>query len=188
MLIIYFLILLSLFALVALPYERVVLGRIAVVRKIKKLCCERDINFMVLNRTYPIAHNNKNEFDFIFRIDNTVVPVKLFSANDKNSIILLDSSGKMCTVSKYKKPLSRDGKPQVKTVKKYGRMPNMKINKKIIGERNTCFPVCLNEPSFSKVLFRNERGEISSFYDGNYRVAGCNFMDKTVLSELISQK
>ena len=186
MIVIYFLILLVLLALVAIPYERVVFGRIAVVRKIKKLCRERDINFMVINRAYPITHNKKNEFDFIFRIDKTVIPVKFFSATDKNSTILLDSSGKICTVSQYKKPLSQDGNIQIKTVKKYGKLPNMKINKKMIGERNTCFPVILNEPKFSRVLFRNERGEISDFYDGNHRVAGCNFMDKTVLSELIS--
>ena len=64
--------------------------------------------------------------------------------------------------------------------------PYMKINKKMVGDRNTCFPVFLNEPSFSKVLFKDDKGEISNFYDGNHRVAGCNFMDKTVLAELIS--
>ena len=188
MIVIYFLLLLSLLALAALPYERVALGRIFVVRKIKKLCCERDIKFMVINRAYPIVRNKKNEFDFVFRIDNTVVPVKFFSSTDKNSTLLLDRAGKICIVSRYRKPLSLDGKLQVKTVKKYGRLPNMKINKKIIGERNTCFPVFLNEPTFSRVLFRNEGGEISNFYDGNDRVAGCNFMDKTILAELISMK
>ena len=186
MLIIYILILLSLAALVAIPYERVALGRISAIRKIKKLCRARDINFMVINRAYPITLNKKNEFDFIFRIDKTVVPVKFFSATEKNSTILFDRSGKICTVSQYKKPLSRNGKAQVKTVKRYGKLPNMKINKKIVGERNTCFPVILNEPKFSKVLFRDEKGQISDFYDGDHLVAGCNFMDKTVLSELIS--
>ena len=186
MLIIYLLFLLFLLAFVCMPYERVVLGRIFATRKLKKLCQKRDINFMVLNRLYPITKNKKNEFDFVFRIDKTVVPVKFFSATDKNSSILLEQSGKACTLCQYKKPLSRDGKTQIKSVKKYGNLPNMKINKKIVGERNTCFPVFLNEPSFSKVLYKDDRGEITNFYDGNHRVAGCNFMDKTVLADLIS--
>lgn len=186
MLIIYILILLILLVLVGMPYERVMLSRIMAVRKIERLCRERDINFMVINRAYPITRNKKNEFDFVFRIDKTVVPVKFFSATEKKSTILLDRSGKICTVSQYKKPLSRDEKMQVKTVKKYGSLPNMKINKKMVGERNTCFPVFLNEPSFSKVLFSDDKGDISNFYDGNHRIAGCNFMDKIVLLDLIS--
>ena len=186
MLIIYFLILLSVLSLVLMPYKRVALGRIFAVRKIKKLCRERDINFKIINRAYPITRNKKSEFDFIFRIDKTVVPVKFFSATDKNSTVLLDRSGKTCTARQYKKSLSRDGSIPLKTVKKYGRLPNMRINRKIVGERNTCFPVFLNEPKFSRVLFRNERGEISDFYDGNHRVAGCSFMDKDLLLDLIS--
>ena len=186
MLIIYFLILLSVLSLVLMPYERVALGRIFAVRKIKKLCRERDINFKIINRAYPITRNKKSEFDFIFRIYKTVVPVKFFSATDKNSTVLLDRSGKTCTARQYKKSLSRDGSIPLKTVKKYGRLPNMRINRKIVGERNTCFPVFLNEPKFSRVLFRNERGEISDFYDGNHRVAGCSFMDKDLLLDLIS--
>ena len=186
MLIIYVLLLLSLLALVGMPYERVVLGRILATRKIKRLCQKRDISFMVINRLYPITKNKKDEFDFAFRIDKTVVPVKFFSATDKNSAILLEQSGKTCTLFQYKKPLSRDGKKQIQSVKKYGNLPNMKINKKMVGDRNTCFPVFLNEPSFSKVLFKDDKGEISNFYDGNHRVAGCNFMDKAVLAELIS--
>ena len=61
----------------------------------------------------------------------------------------------------------------------------MKISKKIIGARYTCFPVFLNEPPFERVLFRDDSGNISTFYDNTHKVAGCNFVDSGVLADLL---
>ena len=138
-----------------------------------------------MNRAFPFSKNKRNEFDFIIRIDNTLIPVKLFSAMDKKSTIILESSGKMCIMGKHIEPLSRDGNKKITTSKTYGRMPNMKISKKIVGQRYRSFPVFLNEPSFSKVLFRDASGNISNFYDGAHEIAGCNFVDRGVLADLI---
>ena len=181
----YIFVFLLIFAIVLFPYERVAFCRIKAVRKIAALCKERNINFKIMNRVYPFSKNKRNEFDFIIRIDNTLIPVKLFSATDKKSTIILESSGKMCIMEKHIEPLSRDGKKKVTSIKNYGRMPNMKISKKIVGERYRCFPVILNEPSFCKVLFRDASGNVSNFYDGAHEIAGCNFVDRGVLADLI---
>ena len=185
MFVIYILVLLLLCSVVLFPYERVAFYRIRAVRKIAALCKERNINFKVMNPLYPFSKNKRNEFDFIIRIDKTLIPVKLFSAVNKKSTMILDRAGKTCIVERHREPLSRDGKKQITTTKSYGRLPNMKISKKIVGDRYRCFPVLLNEPAFEKVLFRDNLGNISNFYDGTHEIAGCNFVDRDVLSELI---
>ena len=181
----YILILLFVLSLVLWPYEKTVLSRIITVFKISRLCRKRDIKFKVLNPAYPFSSNTRNEFDFILRIDSTVIPVRFLSSTWGRSTVILDHSGRMCTVRKYVMPLSHDGNKKIKTVKKYQKIPNMKISKRIIGERFKCFPIFLNEPSFENVLYRDERGNISSFYDGAYKIVGCNLMDFDVLKTFL---
>ena len=185
MLVLYILTLLLVISLVLWPYEKIVASRIITVSKIAKRCRKRGINFKVLNRAYPFSKNTRDEFDFILRIGNTVIPVKFFSSSWGKSAVVLDPSGKICTFRKYVMPLSRDGKKKIKTVKNYQKMPNMKISKKIIGDRYRCFPIFLNEPRFESVLYRNADGTVSNFYEGAYKIAGCNFMDGEVFGELI---
>ena len=185
MLVLYIIILFFTLFAVLFPYERVAVSRIRAVRRIAALCRARHINFKVINRAYPFSKNKRNEFDFIIRIDKTLIPVKLFSATNKKSTIILDASGKTCVVEKIREPLSRDGKAKTTTSKKYGRLPNMKISKKIVGQRFRCFPVFLNEPSFERVLFKDNLGNVTNFYDGTHEVAGCNFVDRGVLADLI---
>ena len=185
MLLFYILLLLLVLSLVLWPYERVMLERIITVFKISRLCRKRDIKFKVLNRVYPFSFNTSNEFDFILRIDKTVIPVKFLSSTWGGSTVIFDHSGRMCTVRKYVMPLSRDEKKKIKTVKKYQKIPNMRISKKIIGERFRCFPIFLNAPSFENVLYRDERGNISSFYDGAHKILGCNLVDFDVLETFV---
>lgn len=186
MVILYLLLVLCLAALVAYPYERVALKRFLTVRKIARLCKERNIKFKVINRAYPFSKNKRNEFDCILRIGKTVIPVKFFSAVDTEATIILDSSGKICIRRAYREPLCRDKKRKDRVIKKYGRLPSMKIGKSIVGDRYTCFPVFLNEPRFASVLKRDEKGNISDFYDGSSKIAGCNFIDSDTLPALIS--
>lgn len=185
MFILYILILLVLLSIVLFPYENVAICRIKAVRRIAALCRERNINFKVINPAYPFSKNKRNQFDFIIRIDNTLIPVKFFSATERKNTIILDCSGKMCIEGKYKEPLSRDGQKKISTIKRYDSLPTMKISKKIIGKRYRCFPVFLNEPAFERVLFRDKSGNISNFYDGTHLAAGCNFVDRNVLADLI---
>ena len=185
MFVIYFLIFLALLSIVLLPYERVAICRIRAVRRIAALCRARNINFKVINPAYPFSKNSRNEFDFIIRVNNTLIPVKLFSATERKTTMILDHSGKICMVRKYREPLSRDGKKKISTVKTYDSLPAMKISKRIVGERFRCFPVFLNEPAFGMVLFKDNLGNVSNFYDGAHKVAGCNFVDSSVLADLI---
>ena len=185
MFVFYTVILLALLSIVLFPYERVAISRIRAVRRIAAICRERNVNFKVINRAYPFSLNKRNEFDFIIRVNKTLIPVKLFSATERKTTMILDQSGKICIVGKYVEPLSRDGKRKVSTVKRGGSLPSMKISKKIVGERFRCFPVFLNEPAFDRVLFKDNLGNISNFYDGAHQVKGCNFVDSGVLADLI---
>ena len=126
MLLFYILLFLLVLSLVLWPYERVVIERIITVFKISRLCRKRDIKFKVLNRAYPFSSNTRNEFDFILRIDKTVIPVKFLSSTWGGSTVIFDHFGRMCTVRKYVMPLSRDEKKKIKTVKKYQKIPNMR--------------------------------------------------------------
>ncbi len=185
MFVLHILIFLVLLSIVLLPYERVAVSRIRAVRRIAALCRERNINFKVINPAYPFSKNSRNEFDFIIRIDKTLIPVKLFSATERKTTMILDHSGKICILRKYREPLSRDGKKKISTIKSYDSLPTMRISKRIVGERFRCFPVFLNEPSYETVLFKDNLGNVSNFYDGAHKVAGCNFVDKSVLVDLI---
>ncbi len=185
MFVIYILIFLGILSVVLLPYERVAICRIRAVRRIAALCRERNINFKVINPAYPFSKNTRNEFDFIIRIDNTLIPVKLFSATETKTTMILDCSGKICIEGRYREPLSRHGQKKITTIKRYDSLPTMKISKKIIGKRYRLFPVFLNEPAFERVLFRDKCGNISNFYDGAHQVAGCSFVHRGVLADLI---
>ncbi len=181
----YLFVILCLGVLLSWQYERVAITRFITVLKVKKLCRERSIKFMVINKAYPFSKNQRNEFDFILRIGRTVVPVKFFSAISKSDTIIFDRTGKICFVRRYKRPFESDKRKMVKTVKTVKKMPVMRISKKAVGERDTCFPVFLNAPSHNAVLLRDERGNISNFYDGPNRVLGCNFLDSKTFLELI---
>ena len=182
---VYILICFLLICIVLWPYERVAILRIRAVRRIAALCRAKNINFKVINHAYPFSKNSRNEFDFIIRIDKTLIPVKLFSSTERKTTMILDGLGKICIVRKYREPLSRDGKKKVSTIKSFDRLPTMRISKKIVGDRFRCFPVILNEPAFGAVLFKDNSGNVSSFYDGSHKVAGCNFVDSNVLADLI---
>ncbi len=181
----YLFVILCLAVLLSWQYERIVITRVITVIKIKKLCRERGVKFMVVNRAYPFSKNQSDKFDFILKIGRTVVPVKFFSAISKRDTIIFDRTGKICFVRRYKKPFVSDKRKMFKTVKTVKKMPVMKIGKKAVFGRDTCYPVFLNAPSHNTVLQRDERGNISNFYDGVNRVLGCNFIDCKTFLELI---
>jgi len=181
----YLFVILFLAALLFWQYERIAFTRVITVFKIKKLCRERGLKFKVINRVYPISKNQKNEFDFIIKIGRTVVPVKFFSAISKRDTIIFDRTGKICFIRKYKRVFDSDKKQMAKTVKTVKKMPLMRLSKKAVSERDTCFPVFLNAPSYNTVLQRDERGNIANFHDGPNRVLGCNFLDTKTFLELI---
>ncbi len=183
---IYLLLILCITALVAFPYERIAVKRFLTMKKIARLCKEKNINFKIMNRVYPFSKNKRNEFDCIMRVGKTVIPIKFFSATDSRSTIIFDRSGKLCISRSYRKPISKADKAEYKTVKHYGKLPSMRISKKIIGERYRCFPIFLNEPSFRQTLMIDESKRIHDFYDLNEKVAGCNFISADTLPELLS--
>ncbi len=182
----YIIVILCLAALVLLPYERIVLSRIFTVMKIKRLCRKNDVDFKIINKFYPFAKNLKNEFDFLLYIGRTTLPVKIFSAHYSTDTIIFDRSGKICIVRQYREPLSHNGRKKTKTVRKVKKMPSMRLNKKLIRTSGYCFPIFLNAPANKKVLIADERGNLSSFYDGAYKIEGCSFMEMKTLAELIS--
>ena len=61
----------------------------------------------------------------------------------------------------------------------------MRISKKIVGQRYRCFPVILNEPAFQNVMFKDNLGNVSDFYEGTHTVVGCTFVDRRVFADLI---
>jgi len=186
MIIIYVLILLCLISLVVWPYERVAVRRIAAVRRISKICAEREINFKILNHAYFLSSNKTDKFDFILRIEKTVIPVKFFSSADKRSTIILTQSGKISIRRKIRDPFGRGGKSNYRIVEKKDVFPSMRIEKKIIGDKLKCFPVLLNEPPFETIYTVDKNGDISEFYDMNRQVAGCNFVDTETFEELLA--
>ena len=185
MLIVYIFLLVFVLSLIFWQYEAIVIRRFIITKKISRLCKEKDLNFKVINKLYPFSNNKRDEFDFVLRIDKTVIPVKLFSAVSRKSTIIIDHLGKICIVKGYRKPLSRDNKKQMKTLRIYGAIPKMKISKRIVGDRYTCFPIILNEPKFERVLYRDKQGNILNFYEGTRQVMGCSFVDSKILTDLI---
>lgn len=181
----YLFVILCLAVLISWQYERIVITRIITVIKIKKLCSKRGIKFILINKLYPFSKNQRNEFDFVIKIGRTVVPVKFFSAISKSDTIIFDRTGKICFIKRYKKTFESDQRKMFNIVKKVKKMPVMKISKRAVSNRDTCFPVFLNAPSHNTVLLRDEKGNISNFYDGPNRVLGCNFIDCETLLSLI---
>ena len=182
----YLFVILLIASLVGWQYERIVIARIITVLNVKKLCRKRKIKFVLTNKSYPFSNNQKNTFDFILKIGRTVIPVKFFSAVSKSDTIIFDKTGKICFVRRYKRAFERDRKKMAKVVKTVKKMPTMRLSKRAVSERDTCFPVFLNVPCHNKVLIRDERGNISNFYDGPNRVLGCNFIDSKTFLELIA--
>ena len=186
MIIAYLLLLFLLATLVLWQYERVALYRILALRRIKRICRERNIKFKVLNHTYFLSSNKNSKFDFILRIEKTVIPVKFFSAVDKRSTVILDQAGKIHIRRKVRELLGKDGKANYRLWEKTEGLPYMRIEKKIIGEKMKCFPIFLNEPSYENIFFAYANGEISEFYDVSKQVAVCNFADSRTFEDLIT--
>ena len=185
MIIAYLLLLLLMITLVLWQYERVVLCRILALGRIRKICRERNIKFKVLNHAYFLSSNKNNKFDFILRIEKTVIPVKFFSALDSSSCVILDQSGKIHVRRRVRELLGKDGKANYQTFERTDTLPYMRIEKKIIGERMKCFPIFLNEPPYRTVFFADAKGQISEFYDVSTQIVGCNFADSKTIEDLI---
>lgn len=186
MVIAYLLLLFLLITLVLWQYERVALCRISALRRIRKICRERNIKFKVLNHTYFFSSNKNNKFDFILRIEKTVIPVKFFSAVDKRATVILDQAGKIHIRKKVRELLSQTGKANYQLWEKTETLPYMRIEKKIIGEKMKCFPIFLNEPPYETIFFADADGQISEFYDVSKQVAGCNFADSKTFEDLLA--
>ena len=167
------------------PFVRVVVRRFLAVRRISKICKDKEINFKILNHRYLFSSNNNDKFDFILRIEKTIIPVKFFSATDRRSTIILSQSGMLCIRKKIREPIGKDGNKSFRVVDKQGNFPSMRIEKKIIGDKMKCFPVFLNEPPFESVMLYDKTGNLSDFYDGFEKVAGCNFVDFSTFRELL---
>ena len=182
----YITVILCLAALVFLPYEMVMLSRIFAVMKIKRLCRKNDVEFKIINKFYPFSKNSNNKFDILLYIGRTTMPIKFFSSLYTTDTIIFDRWGKICTVRQYREPLSRDGRKKLKTVRTVKKMPSMRLNKKLIRTSGYCFPVLLNVPSSKKVFICDEKGNLSSFYDGAFKIEGCTFMEMSTLADLIS--
>ena len=182
----YILLLICVVSLIIWPYERIAFKRILTVHRIARICDKRGIKFRVLNRAYFLSSNQSNKFDFILRIEKTVIPVKFFSAVDKNATIILSQSGKISKRSKVRDPFGRGKNKNYRSIEKTSELPYMRIEKKIIGERFKSFPIFLNEPSFETIFFMDDKGEISEFYDVSKQVAGCNFVDGKTFEELLT--
>ncbi len=185
MIIIYLIVFLCIISLLLMPYEKVLLGRIFTVLSIKRICREKEFDFKIINRSYMFFSNKNNEFDFIIKVKNTVIPVKFFSAKERDSTIILSQSGNICIRKKYTETFSRDGRKKVKNIDTKGKLPSMKIRRDIIGERYTCFPVLLNEPEYRTVLIREPSGNICNFFDKNSKIAGCHWLDKNTFEALL---
>lgn len=186
MIIAYILLLLLFATLISWQYERVALRRIFALRRIRKICREKNIKFKVLNHAYFLSSNMNNKFDFILRIEKTVIPVKFFSSLDKSSTAIIDQAGKIHIRRKVRELLGRDGKAEYRSWENIQDLPYMMIEKRIIGERMKYFPVFLNEPPYETVFYSDTSGEISEFYDVSKQVAGCNFVDARTFEDLIT--
>ena len=186
MIIAYMLLLLLIVTLVLWQYERVALYRILAIRRIRNICHERNIKFRILNHTYFLSSNKNSKFDFILRIEKTVIPVKFFSAVDKNSTVILEQSGKIHIRRKVRELLGKGGRANYRLWEKTEDLPYMRIEKKIIGEKMKCFPIFLNEPPYDNIFFADTDGQISEFYDVSKQVAGCNFADSRTFEDLIT--
>ena len=179
-------VLLCLAALVLWPYIRIVLYRILALFKIKKSCRDNDVEFKLLNKAFAFSSNSKNNFDFLIYVGRTTVPVKFFSSLYRNDTIIFDAVGRICTVRRYREALSHDSEKKFRIKKSVKKMPDMKLNNRYIRAKGYCFPIFLNLPSTHKVLYKNEKGEVTGFYDGAHRVAGCNFMEIKTFLDLVS--
>ena len=181
----YLVLLIALVSLILGQYIRVALCRILTLRRIRKICSERNIKFKVLNHTYFFSSNNRDKFDFILRIGKTVIPVKFFSAVDKKATVILEQSGNIHIRKKVRQLLGKNGKAEYRLLENTKALPSMMIEKRIIGEKMKCFPIFLNEPPYETIFFADANGEVSEFYDVSNRVAGCNWADSKTFKDLI---
>lgn len=185
MIIAYLVLLILLVCLILWQYIRVMFCRILTLRRIRKICSERNIKFKVLNHTYFFSSNNRDKFDFILRIGKTVIPVKFFSAVDKKATVILEQAGNIHIRKKVRQLLGKNGKAEYRLLENTKPLPSMMIEKRIVGEKMKCFPMFLNEPPYETIFFADARGEVSEFYDVSNRVAGCNWADSKTFEDLI---
>ena len=176
---------LFLLVLIFWQYIRVSLSRVRLFRKIKALCEENGIAVKLINGSYFLAKNTNDSFDFLLKVGNTVIPVKFYSALTKTSVALIDPSGKICIRDYYRKALSKSGKREGKVIKKYAKLPSMKIKKNIISKNYTWYPVFLNEPAFSSVKVSDKSGEVREIEETDALVAGCRWLDRDTLVSLL---
>lgn len=184
----YLLVLFAIIGLLALPYEKIIIKRIIITKKIRKICNSNDIKFKVINRFYPFSKNTRDKFDFLMRIGNTVYPIKLYSARNPSATLVIDPSGDAIVREKVREPLSRDGKRSNKILERKIIVPKMKIKSNTISKRFECVPIYLNEPSYSTVLISDGQGSYESSSKRNIRICGCYWMDKFEFAYMVKNR
>ena len=185
MIIWYTVLLIGVLSLIFWQYIGAALSRIATYREIKRLCQAGKIDIKLMNGSYFTAKNKNDGFDFILKIGNTVLPVKFYSALSTRDTAYIDPRGKVCVRGTYRKPLSRSGRPEGQAVKRFYRLPSMKIRKDFISKKYTIYPVFLNEPPFRSVKLVDKLGRSTDLYDTSGIVAGCRWLDKETFISLV---
>ena len=181
----YIILLLAVLCLIFWQYIRAALARIRTYTFIKKVCNANKIDIKLMNASYFAAKNKNDGFDFILKIGNTVLPVKFYSALSTRDTAYIDPRGRVCVRGIYRKPLSRSGRPEGQGVKRFYKLPSMKIRKDIISKDFTIYPVLLNEPAFKAVKRVDKDGKTTDLYDTNGVVAGCRWLDKNTFFSLV---
>lgn len=186
MVVLYIFLALAVLSLIFWQHIRVAFSRISTFKEIKRICDENKIDIKLMNSSYFLAKNKNDSFDFILKVADTVIPVKFYSALSRSASLQIDATGKACIRDVYRKPLSRSGKREVKVIKKYTRLPSMKIKKNIISKKYTYFPIFLSVPEFSSVKVMISDGKFVDIHETDALVAGCRWFDKSMLISLLN--
>lgn len=181
----YIILLLAVLCLIFWQYIRAAISRMATYHEVKRICHANKIDIKLMNSSYAISKNKNDGFDFILKIGNTVLPVKFYSALSTRDTAYIDPRGRVCVRGIYRKPLSRSGRPEGQAVKRFYKLPSMKIRKDIISKNYTIYPVFLNEPPFKSVRLIDKAGKNVDIFDTNGVVTGCRWLDKDVFISLI---
>ena len=166
-------------------YLRAAAFRTVTYLRIKKICRAGKIDIKLMNKNFAFSRNKNDGFDFILKIGNTVLPVKFYSALSTRDTAYIDSRGRVCVRGIYRKPLSRSGKPEIRPVNRFYKLPLMKIRKDIISKNYKIYPVFLNEPVFKAVKVVDKAGKTADINETNLVVAGCRWLDKKTFISLI---
>ncbi len=185
MIIWYIILLLAVLSLIFWQYIRAAISRIITYREVKKICQAGKIDIKLMNGSFAFAKNKNDGFDFILKIGNTVLPVKFYSALSTRDTAYIDPRGRVCVRGIYRKPLSRSGRAEGQAVKRFYRLPSMKIRKDIISKEYKIYPVFLNEPPFKSVKLVDKAGKTTDIFDTSGVVAGCRWLEKETFLSLI---